>query len=474
MMQSTLLRSLLLALSLALAGGFVGGAGAIDLIITGSGLPLLSTLPGTATDAQLPHLNTLSTGLAANQCVSTDASSLLVSTGAPCGAGAGVSDGDKGDITVSGSGANWQVDAAAITNTELAQMATGTLKGRSTAGTGAPEDLAAAAVKTLLSLQNVDNTSDATKNTAVATLRNKEIAPRVCSDPGTSSPVVINADTCDEVVIPELSQNTTFSAPTGSQEPRQRLTIVITTTVPRTVTFVTGANAFSAANGLALPTFTKSSGRVEYAFAWDVPLTRWVFRASTQTTTYGILDDCLRSNGPGVEPSFRACGGGGGGSSTTSRNLPVTGIKLNDGVNPPAALDRSGLNDYLLFDAATKECVVWPFTLPDDYLSTPVVVVDYTMVSAGAAGNLRLLLDVMHLKTGVSIETNSYDSVNVCAETVLPADGQRKRLTCPLTTVDTWVAGDPIKLRLCRDAAHGGDTAGGDLAIFNSALRYTR
>lgn len=473
MAMHRLILSLLLALSLALAGGLVGGVGAIDLIITGTGLPPLSTLPGTATDAQVPHLNTLSTGLAPSQCVSTDASALLVSTGAPCGAGGGVTDGDKGDITVSGSGTSWQVDATAITNPKLAAMATGTLKGRATAGSGDPEDLAAAAVKTLLSLHNVDNTSDATKNTAVATLRNKEIAPRVCTDPGTSSPIVINADTCDEVVIAELSQNTTFSAPTGSQEPRQRLTIVVTTTLQRTLTFATGANAFSAANGLALPTFSKASGRVEYGFAWDQALSRWVFRASTQTTIYGVLDECLRSNGPGVEPSFRACGGGGG-SATTSRNLPVTGIKLNDGANPPAALDRSGLNDYLLFDAATKECVVWPFTLPDEYVSTPVVVLDYTMVSAGASGNIRLLLDVMHVKTGAIIETNSYDTVNVCADTVLPADGQRKRLTCPLTTVDTWVAGDPIKLRLCRDAAHGGDTAGGDLAIFNGAFRYAR
>jgi hypothetical protein len=46
-------------------------------------------ITGNASDAQIPNLNTLSTGLAASQCVATDANNLLVSTGAACGAGGG-------------------------------------------------------------------------------------------------------------------------------------------------------------------------------------------------------------------------------------------------------------------------------------------------------------------------------------------------------------------------------------------------
>lgn len=58
----------------------------------------------------------------------------------------------------------------AVTNAKLADMAVNTIKGRLTAGTGDPEDLTAANVKTILALVkgdvglgNVDNTSDATK-----------------------------------------------------------------------------------------------------------------------------------------------------------------------------------------------------------------------------------------------------------------------------------------------------------------------
>ena len=46
-------------------------------------------LTGVATDAQIPNLNTLSTGLTASRCVQTDASGLLSVTAVPCAVGGG-------------------------------------------------------------------------------------------------------------------------------------------------------------------------------------------------------------------------------------------------------------------------------------------------------------------------------------------------------------------------------------------------
>lgn len=60
-------------------------------------------------------------------------------------AGVGVTDGDKGDVTVSSSGTVWTVDNTVITNAKLANVATATVKGRTTASTGSPEDLTLAA-----------------------------------------------------------------------------------------------------------------------------------------------------------------------------------------------------------------------------------------------------------------------------------------------------------------------------------------
>ena len=87
----------------------------------------------------------------------------------------GISDGDKGNITVSGSGAIWTIDNGVVSLAKMADMATASLLGRNTAGTGVPEVLSAATAKSLLSLNNVDNTSDATKNAASVTLTNKTI-----------------------------------------------------------------------------------------------------------------------------------------------------------------------------------------------------------------------------------------------------------------------------------------------------------
>lgn len=89
----------------------------------------------------------------------------------PAGGG-GLSDGDYGDVTVSGSGTVITIDADVVSNTKLANMANGTIKGRSTAGTGDPEDLTAAQVKTILSLNNVENTalSTWTGSTSLTTL----------------------------------------------------------------------------------------------------------------------------------------------------------------------------------------------------------------------------------------------------------------------------------------------------------------
>lgn len=52
-----------------------------------------------------------------------------------------VPDGDYGDITVSSSGTTWTIDNDVVTNAKAANMASPRLKGRTTSGTGDPEDL---------------------------------------------------------------------------------------------------------------------------------------------------------------------------------------------------------------------------------------------------------------------------------------------------------------------------------------------
>ena len=71
--------------------------------------------------------------------------------------GAGVTDGDKGDITVSGSGATWTIDNGVVSLAKMANMATSSLVYRRTAGSGAPEVNTLATLKTDLGLTGTNS-----------------------------------------------------------------------------------------------------------------------------------------------------------------------------------------------------------------------------------------------------------------------------------------------------------------------------
>jgi len=60
-----------------------------------------------------------------------------------------------------------QITDGAVANAELANMATQTFKGRNTAGTGVPEDLSVATVKTMLGVDNITVASTAPSSPAV-------------------------------------------------------------------------------------------------------------------------------------------------------------------------------------------------------------------------------------------------------------------------------------------------------------------
>jgi hypothetical protein len=68
----------------------------------------------------------------------------------PTGAGGSVSDGDKGDISVTGSGATWTIDNDVVTFAKMQNISTARILGRDTASSGDVEELTAAEVLALL------------------------------------------------------------------------------------------------------------------------------------------------------------------------------------------------------------------------------------------------------------------------------------------------------------------------------------
>lgn len=97
----------------------------------------------------------------------------------------GISDGDKGDVTVSSSGTVWTVDNDAISNAKLANMDTATIKGRTTAGTGDPEDLTATQATALLNAMVGDSGSGGTKGLVPAPAAGDAAAQKFLKADGT-------------------------------------------------------------------------------------------------------------------------------------------------------------------------------------------------------------------------------------------------------------------------------------------------
>ena len=73
---------------------------------------------------------------------------------AEIGAAAGVSDGDKGDITVSNSGATFTIDNNVVTLAKMQNVITDTILGRTTNGTGDIEVLSASSVRGIINVED--------------------------------------------------------------------------------------------------------------------------------------------------------------------------------------------------------------------------------------------------------------------------------------------------------------------------------
>ena len=96
------------------------------------------------------------TGTVDGRDVATDGSKLdgIAASATNNGSGNAITDGDKGDITVSSSGGTFTIDNDVVTTAKMINFPTGTLLGRSSAGTGNATTLTASEVRSLLNVEN--------------------------------------------------------------------------------------------------------------------------------------------------------------------------------------------------------------------------------------------------------------------------------------------------------------------------------
>ena len=89
--------------------------------------------------------------------------------------GGGIEDGDKGDITVSNSGATFTIDNDAVTNSKLENMATQRIMGRTASGSGNPQHLTAAEARGVLNVED-GATADQTASEIVSLLSDQNVS----------------------------------------------------------------------------------------------------------------------------------------------------------------------------------------------------------------------------------------------------------------------------------------------------------
>ncbi len=138
-------------------------------------------------------------------------------------------------------------------------------------------------------LANVDNTSDAQKNSATAILTDKQLVPRTPACTVVANAVTPNADAMDVCIVNALSAGLTLNAPTATgSNPRQSqyLEFRLTTATPQPLTW----NSIYAGNaGFPLPTATTGGGVEDYfGYKMNTDTTKYVLVASTQAPLLGV------------------------------------------------------------------------------------------------------------------------------------------------------------------------------------------
>lgn len=178
----------------------------------------------------------------------------------------------SGDVTMDQTGAV-SIGSNKVTLAMMATMATASLLGRNSASTGNVEVLSVSTAKTLLSLNNVDNTSNATERAATRTLTNARVTKRVTTIVSSGTPT-INTDDCDRVTITALAAAITSMTTNLTGTPSNFDTLQFRIKDDGSIRALTWGASF-VAMGQALPTTTVASKRLTVGFEWDSVASVW-------------------------------------------------------------------------------------------------------------------------------------------------------------------------------------------------------
>ncbi len=189
---------------------------------------------------------------------------------------------------------------------------------------------------------------------------------------------------------------------------------------------------------------------------------------AVQSGGVGTAGQVLTSNGAGALPTFQAASGGGSGTKTLAFFTPMTS-------QPPATafatLDTRNSIAVLDFDDASVESTTFVGVIPEGaVLTSGITARIHWMATTATSGNCRWRVEFE--RAGTDNDADSYDTATEAHSAASGTSGIETVTAITATTIDSLVAGDRFRVRVSRvgnDATN--DTMTGDAELIAVELR---
>ena len=465
---STTLTELTLGTGLSLSGTTLTATGGVtdgdkgDITVSSSGASWVID-SGAVTYAKLQTASTNSK-LLGTSSTSTTFAELTIGTGLSLSGttltatAVGLTDGDKGDITVSATGSSWVIDNQAVTYTKIQDVsATDKVLGRSTAGAGSVEEITCTAAGRAI-LDDADATAQRT------TLGLGTLATQSGTFSGTSS----GTNTGDQTIT--LTGDVTGSG-TGSfaatiandAVSNAKLDNMTASTIKARITGSTGDPEDA--------TLTQVLDLVGSAAQGDI-----LYRGASTWTRLGAGTNghYLKTQGTGANPTWAAVTASGGGSTNVwipaSAWIPRT--TTGAGIDSREQSTNKINTDELLFDAGTDEFAQAMIVMPSNW-NAGTVTAKFHWTASTSSGDV-----VWGLSGRAYANDDALDQAQGTAQTVTDTltatnDVDISPATSAITLGGTAASGNPVIFQVYRDADAAGDTLGADARLLGVEISYT-
>jgi len=440
---------------------------------------------------------------AAAQRTTLGLGTLATQSGTFSGTSSGTNTGDQtitltGDVTGSGTGSFAATIAnSAVTNAKMANVSTSTIKGRASAGSGAPEDLTGTQATALLDVftstlkglapssgggttnflradgtwaapsgggGGAPTTAEYLVKTADATLS----AERVVGD---STSIVANWATSGQVSFERaaLTGDVTASANANATTiandavTNAKLANMTASTIKARITASTGDPEDATLTQVLDLVGSAAQGDILYRGA-----STWSRLAAGTSGHY------LKTNGTGSDPAWAAVSASGGGSTNVwipaSAWIPRT--TTGAGIDSREQSTNRINTDELLFDPGTDEFAQAMIVMPNNWNAGTVTAKFHWTASTGS-GDV-----VWGLQGRAYANDDALDQAMGTAQTATDTltatnDVDISPATSAITLGGTAASGNPVIFQVYRDADAAGDTLGADARLLGVEITYT-